>query len=111
MPMTGVKCPSCAASGRESWVIPGRICQAVVCGKRCNGSHTSREMNLTALSPWNYCGDLVFASGRECGGSRLEIDSTLFGETWTMSESKRFTSQNFNRNTEFMHTPLSTKLL
>ncbi|PMD63122.1 uncharacterized protein K444DRAFT_626869 [Hyaloscypha bicolor E] len=26
VPMTGVRCPTCAANGQEVWVIPGRAC-------------------------------------------------------------------------------------
>ena len=32
-PMTGVRCPTCAANGQESWVIPGRACG--YCGTGC----------------------------------------------------------------------------
>jgi hypothetical protein len=33
MEMTGVKCPTCAADGKEVWVIPGKACGA--CGTAC----------------------------------------------------------------------------
>ncbi|TVY54298.1 hypothetical protein LCER1_G003375 [Lachnellula cervina] len=33
IPMTGVRCPTCAANGQESWVIPGRACG--YCGTSC----------------------------------------------------------------------------
>jgi ubiquinol-cytochrome c reductase cytochrome b subunit len=33
VPMTGVKCPTCAANGQEVWVIPGRNCH--YCGTPC----------------------------------------------------------------------------
>ncbi|KAI7774281.1 hypothetical protein LA080_009004 [Diaporthe eres] len=26
MPLPGVRCPTCAANGKEVWVIPGRAC-------------------------------------------------------------------------------------
>lgn len=111
MPMTGVRCPSCAARGRETWVIPGRTCSAVVCGETCDGSHTSGGMNLTTLSASNYYGDLIFARNKECGGNRSEVDASLFAETWTAAQDKSFTSEEFKSKTEFIHTPMSTKLL
>jgi len=33
LPMSGVRCPTCAANGQESWVIPGKNCP--VCGTGC----------------------------------------------------------------------------
>ncbi|KAK2624788.1 hypothetical protein QTJ16_005981 [Diplocarpon rosae] len=33
VPMTGVRCSTCAASGQESWVIPGKACP--MCGSPC----------------------------------------------------------------------------
>ncbi|OWP04001.1 hypothetical protein B2J93_680 [Marssonina coronariae] len=33
VPMTGVRCSTCAASGQESWVIPGKACP--FCGTPC----------------------------------------------------------------------------
>ncbi|CAG8948752.1 hypothetical protein HYFRA_00001873 [Hymenoscyphus fraxineus] len=31
--MPGVRCPTCASNGQESWVIPGRQCG--YCGTNC----------------------------------------------------------------------------
>jgi hypothetical protein len=33
IPMSGVRCPTCALSGKEIWVIPGRVC--AYCGTAC----------------------------------------------------------------------------
>ncbi|PSS14873.1 hypothetical protein M430DRAFT_35733 [Amorphotheca resinae ATCC 22711] len=33
VPMTGVRCPTCAANGQEVWVIPGKACP--YCGTNC----------------------------------------------------------------------------
>ncbi|CAN8100309.1 unnamed protein product [Discula destructiva] len=32
-PLPGVRCPTCAQAGKESWVIPGRACST--CGTPC----------------------------------------------------------------------------
>jgi len=32
-PMAGVKCPTCASRGIETWVIPGKHCH--ICGTAC----------------------------------------------------------------------------
>lgn len=33
LPMSGVRCSTCAANGQESWVIPGKTCG--YCGTGC----------------------------------------------------------------------------
>lgn len=33
IPMSGVRCPTCAANGQEVWVIPGKNC--AYCGTGC----------------------------------------------------------------------------
>lgn len=113
MPMSGVRCPSCAARGRQTWVTPGHDCPATFCGETCDGSHTSSGMmtTLPRAPAWKYYGDLIFARNQECGSNRSEVDASLFAETWTAAQSKRFTSEDFINKTEFIHTPMSTKLL
>jgi hypothetical protein len=108
--MSGVRCPSCAARGRETWVIPGRTCAVTFCGETCDGSHTV-DGTMATPSAWNYHGDLIFARNKECGSNRSEAIASLFAETWTAAQNKGFTSEDFMRKTEFIHTPMSTKLL
>ncbi|KFY69166.1 hypothetical protein V496_00470 [Pseudogymnoascus sp. VKM F-4515 (FW-2607)] len=53
MPISGVRCPTCTASGHEIWVIPGKHCG--YCGTPCDGdNHGLSGPNLkaqTASSP------------------------------------------------------------
>jgi hypothetical protein len=63
------------------------------------------------FSASNYYGDLIFARDKECGGNRSEVDASLFAETCTAAQDKCFTSEVFKSTTEFIHTPMSTKLL
>lgn len=37
MPISGVRCPTCTASGHEIWVIPGKHC--CYCGTPCGGDN------------------------------------------------------------------------